>query len=79
MVQELLRSLRNYSKGMYTYVGSDVHHDKHIGLSVKISLKTPPTEIVPIINFSKGNISFLNKRPKAKLWVFFNLKRLLLV
>jgi hypothetical protein len=22
-------------KGMYTYVGSDVHHDKHIGLSVK--------------------------------------------
>jgi hypothetical protein len=63
-------------KGMYTYVGSDVHHDKHIeAFSQKISLKdtTHFKKLLPIINFSKVILSFLNKKkdPKAILWVFF--------
>ena len=43
-------------KGMYTYVGSDVHHDKHIeAFSQKISLKdtTPLQEIITNNQFFK--------------------------
>lgn len=43
-------------KGMYTYVGSDVHHDKHIAaFSQKISLKdsTPLQEIIANNQFFK--------------------------
>jgi hypothetical protein len=59
MVLELLRSLRNYSKGMYTYVGSDVHHDKHIeAFSQKISLKDHPLQEIIANIFSKGNTLF---------------------
>jgi hypothetical protein len=53
---------------MYTYVGSDVHHDKHIeAFSQKISLKdTTHFKKLQIINFSKGNIfSKQKKRPKG--------------
>jgi hypothetical protein len=68
---------------MYTYVGSDVHHDKHIeAFSQKISLKDHPLQEIIANIFSKGNTIFSKQKKKTQRLYFgslLSLKDLLLV
>jgi tyrosine-protein phosphatase YwqE len=66
-------------KDMYTYVGSDVHHDKHIEAFSQNKSETPHfKKLLPIINFSKGNY-LINKKTQRLYFGLFYIKQVLLV
>jgi hypothetical protein len=65
---------------MYTYVGSDVHHDKHIEAFSQNKSKTPPTkEIIANNQFFKGNNIFSKQKKDQRLYFGLYFLNVLLV